>query len=75
MVCPSPNNGIEPAPAQISVNAVPQRDLQNFYLARLNSNPIQMFKGDIAEVLVYTRLLSDSEKQLVSGYLKNKYKL
>jgi hypothetical protein len=31
------------------------------------------FRGDIAEVLVYNRVLSDSERRGVESYLNQKY--
>ena len=50
-------------------------DLRNFYLGRLNASPEQFYRGDLAEILVYTRVLSPKEQQSVETYLKTKYGL
>jgi prepilin-type N-terminal cleavage/methylation domain-containing protein/prepilin-type processing-associated H-X9-DG protein len=39
------------------------------------TTPTTYFTGDIAEIVVYTRILSTSERTDVENYLRNKYKL
>jgi hypothetical protein len=41
----------------------------------VNSNASNLFSGDIAEVLIYNRALSTSERQQVEQYLLNQYGL
>lgn len=41
----------------------------------LGSASNEMFSGDMAEVLIYNRVLSDTERQTVEAYLSNKYGL
>lgn len=48
----------------------------NYYISK-NSEPdyIQFHKGDIVEVIIYTELLTDSERQQVENYINTKYAL
>jgi hypothetical protein len=45
------------------------------YIGGVNSNASNLFSGDIAEVLIYNRALSTSERQQVEQYLLNQYGL
>jgi hypothetical protein len=45
------------------------------YIGGVNSNASNLFSGDIAEVLIYNRALSTSERQQVEQYLLNQYRL
>lgn len=69
------NEGVGAAPAQISIDAKSVTDLRNFYIGRLNASPEQFFFGDLAELIVYSRTLSDQEQQSVKTYLQQKYRL
>lgn len=42
---------------------------------RDNSNVDRFFNGDIAEVLIYNRVLNDTERYAVETYLNNKYNI
>jgi hypothetical protein len=50
-------------------------DLRRFFIGRLNSGPVQFFSGDLAEMLVFRRVLTAQEQQQVETYLKTKYAL
>jgi hypothetical protein len=50
-------------------------DLRNFVIGRLNISMEQPFTGEIAEMLVFTRVLSAEEQAQVEQYLKTKYSL
>ncbi len=67
--------GVGTSPARIDVVVDTVMDLRNFYIGRLNASPEQFYYGDLAELLVYTRVLSPKERQSVEAYLKNKYGL
>ncbi len=72
---PTENTGVGAAPARMDVLIDTVMDLRNFYIGRLNASPEQFYFGDLAEILVYTRVLSPKEQQSVAAYLKNKYGL
>jgi hypothetical protein len=47
--------------------------LPNMYIGGTGPNYNQFWKGDIAEVIVYARVLSDAERAKVEDYLAKKY--
>jgi hypothetical protein len=50
-------------------------DLRRFFIGRINASPEQFFTGDLAEILVFSRILSATEQQQIESYLKTKYAL
>jgi len=49
--------------------------LTNFYVGGSGTSYQEFWKGDIAEVLVYDRVLGDSERKQVEDYLASRYKI
>jgi len=54
-------------------SATPNTPTTATYIGGVNSNASNLFSGDIAEVLIYNRALSTSERQQVEQYLTVKY--
>lgn len=46
-----------------------------FSIGRWGNYNAEYFKGDLAEIIIYNRALSESERKRVEGYLKAKYGL
>ncbi len=68
-------HGRAPAPPHITVmRYTAPRDFSNFHIGRINVPGIQQFyRGFIAEMIVYGRVLSQQEIQQVVRYLQQKY--
>ncbi len=72
------DNGVGASPPQVHMKRPRKnKDLNNFFIGRLNQNadPPQFFFGDLAEILVYTRRVSDEERDAIRLYLTDKYNL
>jgi hypothetical protein len=54
-------------------SATPNTPTTATYIGGVNSNTSNLFSGDVAEVLIYNRALSTSERQQVEQYLTVKY--
>jgi hypothetical protein len=50
-------------------------DVRNFWIGRQNTGAEHYFTGDLAEILVFTRVLSKDEQEQVERYLRQKYAL
>lgn len=63
------NNNIE---GQTSTNSSPftNHPTYNFYIGREETNP---FQGDIAELIMFTRPVNNSQMTIVNNYLSSKY--
>ena len=72
------NNGVGASPMQITMKRPRKaKDASNFILGRLNvkSEPPQHFFGDIAEMMIFNRRISNEERDAIRTYLTNKYNL
>lgn len=72
------NNGVGASPVQITMKRPRKaKDASNFIVGRLNvkSEPPQHFFGDIAEMMVFNRRISNEERDAIRTYLTNKYNL
>ena len=47
--------------------------LPNMYIGGTGTSFNQFWKGDIAEIIVYARVLTDAERAKVEDYLAKKY--
>jgi len=60
---------------QISPTSGTGRQLSNVWLGRNGKADAEWFDGDMAEVLLYDRLLNSAEDSLVRNYLASKYNI
>jgi hypothetical protein len=63
------------APKLAVISFAAGRDVKATLVARDRDFPDRSWYGDIGEIVVYTRSLSDAERQAVEGYLMKKYRI
>jgi hypothetical protein len=71
-------NGVAPASTSYNSGAAPTTNsgaATNFAIGRLGANNSNYLAGDIAEVIIYNKTLTGTERARVEAYLKAKYGL
>jgi hypothetical protein len=67
------NTWVNGAAAKSNVNAEYDRMPAHFFIGGTGHTYTEPWKGDLAEILVYKRTLSDEERKKVEDYLASKY--
>lgn len=68
-------NGTVGTPTTNGLSANKQYSLRIGGGSNEQAQPLNYFNGDIAEIIIYNRDLTDAERQLVEQYLKDKYEI
>ena len=69
-------NGIQSISAKINV-PINYSDIGTYSIGQAfdDSNPSNFFSGDIAEILIYSRAITNQERQTLEQYLGHKYRI